>query len=185
MLVHRVEADVEVHGVDEPAPLRDGDELRRLGRRHRQGLLADDVAPGFEDLAGLGYVEVVRRGDVDDVDGLVGQEGLQRGIGASHAERLGPLASTVGAAAEDAPDAHADPAQRLDVDGADEARPDDGRADLRDPAHDALLHPPRPALFGHVGPIPRTVSTVRRARRIRRGARSGQRSCRRSFREAR
>ena len=135
VLVQRIEADVEVDRVDEAAPGGELDELCRIGRRHRQRLLADDVPPGLEDLARLRHVEVVGRGDVDDLDRRVVEQGLERGVGAVDAERPGALLAAFRRAAEDAADLHADPAQLLDVDGADEARADDGRADVGDPPH--------------------------------------------------
>ena len=49
VLVERVEADVEVDRVDEPARRGELDQLGGLGRGHRQRLLADDVPAGGED----------------------------------------------------------------------------------------------------------------------------------------
>ena len=69
VLVERVEADVEVDRVDEAAPRGQPRRARAtLGRGHRQRLLADDVLAGGEDRLRLREVEVVGRGDVDDVD---------------------------------------------------------------------------------------------------------------------
>jgi hypothetical protein len=60
VLVQRVEADVEVHGADPAGSLGKPHELTRLLRGQGQRLLADDVAPGGEDLAHLRMVKVVR-----------------------------------------------------------------------------------------------------------------------------
>ena len=95
---------------------------------------------GGEDGLRLRDVEVVGRGDVDDVDGRVVEERLQRGVGARDAERLGPRRAALRGAAKDAADLHADAAQGFDVDGADEARADDGRADVGDPPHATIHH---------------------------------------------
>ncbi len=106
--------------------------------RHRQRLLADDVAAGGQDGLRLGDVQVVGRGDVDDVDGRIGQEVVEGGVGARDTEGVGPGGAALRRAAEDAADLDADPPQRFHVDRADEARPDDGRADVGDPPHPVL-----------------------------------------------
>ena len=138
--MERVEPDVEVDGVDEAGRGGQLDKAGGLRRGHRQRLLADDVPPGCEDLAGLRDVEVVRRGDVDDVDGRVREHLVQRLVGVRDAERLGPGRATLRRAAEDAAHLDADPAQLLDVDGPDEPRADDGRADLGNPPRAQLTH---------------------------------------------
>ena len=113
----------------------DLDKLCRIGRRHPERLLAHDVASGFEDLARLRHVEMVGRRDVDHLDRRVVEHGLERGVGAVDAERPGAFLAAFRRAAEDAAHLHADPPQLLDVDGPDEARTDDGRADVGDPPH--------------------------------------------------
>ena len=90
---------------------------------------------GREDRAALADVQVVGRGDVDDVDGGVGQQGVQDGVGLRDAERLGPRRATLRGAAQHAANVDADPAQGLHVDRADESRPDDGGADVGDRFH--------------------------------------------------
>ena len=140
VLVERVVADVEVRGVDQPGLGGEGDQLARLGRRHRQRLLADDVATGGEDGLRLREVEVVGRGDVDRVDRRVVEERLERVVRARDAERLGPGRATFRGAAEHATDPDADAAQGLDMDRADEARADHGRADIGDPPHATFTH---------------------------------------------
>ena len=104
---------------------------RRLLGRHRERLLADDVPAGGEDRQRLRDVEVVGRRDVDDVDAGVGEEVVERRIARATPSAVGAAAPRSGRAAEHAADLDADPAQRLDVDGADEAGPDDGGADRR------------------------------------------------------
>ena len=135
VLVERVVADVEVGRVDQTGRGGRLDQLARLRRRHRQRLLAHDVAARREDRQGLRQVQVVRRGDVDDLDARVVEQVVERVVGARDAEDRGPCRATFRGAAEDAVDPDADAPERLDVDGADEPRADDGRADVGDPPH--------------------------------------------------
>ena len=86
VLVERVEADVEVDRVDEAARVGQRDELRGLRRGHRQRLLADDVAARGQDLPDLRVVELVGRGDVDDLDRVVREHFVQAGVGLRQAE---------------------------------------------------------------------------------------------------
>ncbi len=65
VLVQRVEADVEVHRVDESRRRSHGDELERLVGRHRQRLLADDVPASGKGGPGLREMQVVGRRHVD------------------------------------------------------------------------------------------------------------------------
>lgn len=139
MLVERVIADVEVRGVDHAAIGRELDQCRRLAGRHRQRLLADEVPAGGQDLRRLDDVEIVRRGDVDDIDGRIGQQVIERRIRARHTERLCPGSATFRCAAEHAPNRDADPSEGLDMDRPDKSGPDDGRADLGQPV--AGSHP--------------------------------------------
>ena len=76
---------------------------------------------------------------MDDVDGRVGEQLVERGVGLRDAEGLGAGRAALGGAAEDAANLDPDAAKRLDVDGADEARPDHRGADARDPARHARL----------------------------------------------
>ncbi len=139
VLVERVVADVEVRRVDEATRRGEVDEFRRFRGRHRQRLLAHDVLAGREDVAALADVQVVRGGDVDDVDGVVRQQVLKGVVGAWDAERVDPRLATFRRAAEHAADLHADPPQCLHVDRADEPRPDDGGADVGDRSHRCCL----------------------------------------------
>ena len=68
VLVLRVVADVEAHGVDDAGGLGEGDELGGLRRRHAEWLLAHHVAAGGEHGAHVLGVDVVGAGDVDDLD---------------------------------------------------------------------------------------------------------------------
>ena len=111
-----------------------------LGRGHRQGLLADDVLAGLEDRRRLRDVEVVRRRDVDDLDGS-GPQGSRRGRrrhgGRSSASaRAAPRSAVLPSTPRTV---HADPAQLLDVDGPDEPGADDGGADAREPAQRSVI----------------------------------------------
>ena len=63
-----IEADVEVDGADPAARRSQVAPARRTPPRSWPGLLAHDVTAGGEDLLDLRKVEVVRRGDVHDLD---------------------------------------------------------------------------------------------------------------------
>jgi hypothetical protein len=76
---------------------------------------------------------------VDDLDERVPRV-RQRVVGAGDAEGGGARGATLGRAAQNAANLHTDAPERLDVDGADETRADDGRADVGDPSH-VLAHP--------------------------------------------
>ena len=77
---------------------------------------------------------------MDDVDGRIVEEVVEGGVGARDAEARRPRGSTLRRAAEHAADLDADAPKRLDVDGPDEARADDGGADVGDPCHE-VAHP--------------------------------------------
>ena len=94
VLVERVEPDVEVHRVHEARRRGLRDERRRFLRRHRERLLADDVLPGAEDRRCLLVVELVGRRDMDDLDGVVGEDGLEAVVRLREAQLLGPLRAT-------------------------------------------------------------------------------------------
>ncbi len=126
LLHERVEADVEVRAVHEPAPLGQLDELGGLRGGHRERLLADDVLARLERLLHLRVVEVVRRRQVDDVDPVVGEDRVVALVCPGEPLRRRAL----GRGARDARDLDPDPSQRVDVDGTDEARPDDRGPEL-------------------------------------------------------
>src|SRR5262245_37198824 len=77
-------------------------------------------------------MEVVRGGDVDDLDAVVGQEVVKGRVGMSDAEGVGPCRATFRGTAQHAAHVHADPPQSLHVDGPDEPGPDDGGTDIGD-----------------------------------------------------
>ena len=87
---------------------------------------------GGEDLPTCGMVEVVRRRDVHDLDARVGEQLVEaaRRPSAIPSARA-RAAPRSGVRSEDAADLHAEAAEGLDMDGADEAGADDGRSDLR------------------------------------------------------
>ena len=135
VLVERVEADVEVDRVDEAARGGRVDELgatrprsspaasrrRRAGRRR-----GSPCACGtWRSLGEVTWTTSTRR-----VGEQLVERRRRRAATPSAAARAAPRS---GRAAEDAADLDADPAQRLDVDGADEAGADDGGADVGDP----------------------------------------------------
>ena len=126
-----VEAQVEVGGVDEPAPL--------APRRSRSADSAGVMASGFSHTTCLParegglrvlVMKVIRRGDVDDVDARVVEHRLEALVGRRQADLLGARRGALVARTDDAVHLDAQPPQRLDVDGADEAGADDGGADL-------------------------------------------------------
>src|SRR5256714_2386315 len=96
---------------------------------------------------------MVRRGHVDDVDAIVAQELLERGVCLPDAEAFGPRRAALRCAAEHSPHVDPDPAQRPDVDGTDEAGPDHGRANARECHPRALLQArrDRTSPLGHPG----------------------------------
>ena len=75
-------------------------------------------------------VELVGAGDVDDVDRVVRAQLVEALVRVGHADRLGALLAARSGGAQQPDDVDADPAQGLDVHGADEAAADDGRADV-------------------------------------------------------
>ena len=105
------------------------DQLGRLGGGHGQRLLADHMATGGQDLTRLWHVQVVGRRDMDDLDGRVVEQGLERGVGLRDTERVRPLRAAFRAAAEDPADVDADAPKGFHVDGADEAGADDRGTD--------------------------------------------------------
>ena len=94
VLVERVEADVEVDRAltQRRAVGREATSSADSRRRHRQRLLAHDVPAGGEDLPDLRVVQLVGRGDVDDLDALVGQQLLEAAVCARR-YRSGPRAA--------------------------------------------------------------------------------------------
>jgi hypothetical protein len=72
---------------------------------------------------------------VDDLDAIVRQQLVKARVAAWKAELLGARRCALGGGTENAVDLDAEAAQRLDVDGADEAAADHGRADLARTPH--------------------------------------------------
>src|SRR5450759_1125090 len=108
--------------------------LRFLGR-HLQRLLADDVPTRGEDLLDLPMVELVRRRDVHDLYGVV-REGLRQAlVGARQPQLRGARGAQLRRRLQQPDDPHADPAQRLDVDRADEAAANDRGPDVAEVPH--------------------------------------------------
>ena len=108
VLVERVVADVEVHGVDEPAGFGRLDQLVRFDRGHAQGLFADDMLAGRERSLRLADVQVIGRGDVDDIDARILEERLDRRIGVRDTQRVRTGGATLRGAAKHATDLDAD-----------------------------------------------------------------------------
>ena len=68
VLVEWIEANVEIHRVDSPGLPSLGDEPARFGGVQGQRLLAHHVLARRQDCRGLRDVEVVGRGDMNNVD---------------------------------------------------------------------------------------------------------------------
>ena len=141
MLVERVEPDVEVDRVDQPA--------RRGQRRPSSADSAAVIASGFSQTTCRPAARIRSAcgtwrwfGEVTWTTSTTrsSSSSSSEAIGARDAEGLGPDPAALRRAAEDAANLDPDPAQRLDVDGADEARADDGRADVGDPPHALFTH---------------------------------------------
>src|SRR5579871_5445872 len=130
VLQHRIEADVERHGVDQSAGLRRADEVRRLGRRHRQRLLAHDVLPGGERGPRRGIVERVRSRDVHDVQlGVLDQAPVVAVRPGDEERRRLALRGGLGAPRQRDNLDEAEPAERFDVRRADEPGADHADTD--------------------------------------------------------
>ena len=140
VLVERVEADVEVDGVHLPAARRTLDQVGGLLGGHGQWLLAHHVPIRVEDASHLRVVEVVRRGDVDDLDAIVVEQLIEAAVAPVDAELARALGGSLRAGGDDAVHAHAEPTQGLDMHGPDEPAADDGGPDLARGLH-ARGHP--------------------------------------------
>ena len=97
---------------------------------HGQWLLAHDVATGVEDEAHLGVMEVIRRGDVHDLDAVVAEQLLEAAVASRETELTRARGGPLRARCEDAVHVHAEATKGLDVHGPDEAAADDGGPDL-------------------------------------------------------
>jgi hypothetical protein len=122
----RIEAKVEVRAVDEAGALCQLQELGGLGGREGKRLLADHVLAGLERLLRLRVMQVVRSGQMDDVDALVGEHRFVRVVGGDRGGRARPLRCR----ADDAEDLDPEPPQGVGVHSADEAGTDHCCLDL-------------------------------------------------------
>ena len=136
VLVERVVAEVEVDRVDQAG--------RAPPRSTSSADSAAVIASGFSHTTCLPASRIARAwgtwrwlGEVTWTTSTAGSSrtASRRGIARGDAQRSGSRRAALRGAAEDAADLDADAAQRLDVDRADEARPDDGGADVGDPGH--------------------------------------------------
>ncbi len=161
VLVERVEADVEVHGVDQAARRGEPRPARRTPRRSSPAASRRRRAcrpRGSPWPGGRGGRSATSRGRRRRRDRRGASRARRR-----PAARRGPSARACAAlrrAAEDAAHLDADPAQGLDVDRADEARPDDGGADVGDPAH-GRSHRSSGRPCGWAARLPRDVQELR------------------------
>ena len=90
---------------------------------------------------GLRVVQVIRRGDVDDIDPLVVQHGLEAVVGGRQAKRASAFRGPGMAGSNDTMHLNAQATQGFHVHHADEARTHHGRADSSDrPRRDLLSH---------------------------------------------
>ena len=133
LLHERVAAIAERHGVHDAGLRRQVDQLLRLGRRHRQRLVGDDVLALGDGGRVHGIVQVVRRRVVDDVDVRVVEQGLVAAVRLRHVQRVGLLARERLVHVGDGDDVHvAQPPHGVDMVRADEPDADD--------AHSESLH---------------------------------------------
>jgi hypothetical protein len=122
--------------VHEPALDGEREQLPRLGRGQRERLLADDVLAGRERRLHLRVVQVIGRRQVHDIDALVCEQCVVALVDGREPLRPG----SVRARADDAGNLDPEPAQCIDVDGADEAGAHDTGPQLVDPArHSAAV----------------------------------------------
>ena len=129
LLALRVEADVEVRAVDEPASLGELEQLRRLLRVIASGFSQTTCLPASSACLRLRVVEMVRRRQMDDVDAIVGEHRLEAVVRLG--QRHGPLlAAPAPARADDTGDLDAEAAQCVDVDDADEAGAHHSRTEI-------------------------------------------------------
>ena len=130
MQVLGIEPLVEVDRVDEPAGVREIEQLARLRARHGERLLAHDVLAGGERGPDLLVMQVVGRREVDDVDALVGEHRLKARVGVGQVLGARLRGRALRGRAHDPGDFDAEPPQRLDMHDADEARPRDRCANV-------------------------------------------------------
>jgi hypothetical protein len=135
--------------VDEAAALGKLEELRRLRGIHRERLLADDVLTCLERRLDLRVVQMVRRRQVDDVDAPLREHRLEALERLGERNRAALRANALGARPDDADDVDPEPAKGVDVNDADEPRPDDRRSQLSHVRHRW------PILRAHAPPRPR------------------------------
>jgi hypothetical protein len=93
---------VEAHAGDRIGGPRSFREVLRLAHVQTQWLLREDVLARGEGGRRDRVVQVVGGAVVDDVDGVVGEDVVERAVGALEAETLGRLATPLGGAREDA-----------------------------------------------------------------------------------
>ena len=126
VLVVRVEAGVEAHGVDDPGGGGQGDQLGGLGGVDAERLLADDVLAGGNRRPGLGGVDVVGAGDVHGIEVGDGEQLVERVEGLGQ-QRVGLAAGAFRGGPDHPDDLDTDAAQRLGVHGSHPSGPDDRR----------------------------------------------------------
>ena len=128
VLVQRIKADVVADGGDFAAGFGEGDHLGGLGGGHGERLFTDHMAACGEDLLHLGVVKGVGGGDVDDLHGGVGQQVIERGVGARDAQCLRGFSPSCGAGPQNSPHRQVQTPQGIDMHSADEAGADHRRA---------------------------------------------------------
>ena len=113
--------------MDDAGFLRQAQHRLAFGGVHRQRLLADDVLAGRDRLPRQWRVQMVRRGDVDGVTRFAGKCVAQCWV-ERDSQRLRAFPAGVGARTDDGRDLDAVAPQGIKVDQANEAWPDDNRA---------------------------------------------------------
>jgi hypothetical protein len=123
LLHERIEPRHEVRAMDDPRRVRELDQLSRLGRRQGERFLADNVLASRKRLLHLRVVQVVRRRQVHDVDAVVLEQLTQAPVHVAEP----CFGSSIRARADDAEHVDAEPPQRIDMNGRDEAGADERR----------------------------------------------------------
>jgi hypothetical protein len=132
LLHERVAAVVEGDGVHDAGLPGRLVQLLRIRRRHRERLVRNDVLAALQRGQHHGHMQVIRRRVVDDVDVGIGDQRLVAAVGLGHAERVGfPPRRRLGRSGDGDDIDEAEPADRVDVVSADEARADQAHSNAR------------------------------------------------------
>ena len=132
LLHERVAAVVEGDGVHDAGLFGRLVQRLRIRCRHRERLVRDDVLAVLQRGQDDRDVQVIRRRVVDDVDVGIGGQRLVAAVGLGHAERVGfSTRRRLGRSGDGDDIDEAQPADRVDVVSADEARADQAHSNAR------------------------------------------------------